>query len=66
MFIRDIDKKPDVVLLVDSQDVKPLLADLNCDEDYEGIFLFEGNAYGFKGNVPYLSKELFLIGPYER
>lgn len=64
MFIRDIDQKCGVILITDSQDVKPILESLNCKEDYGGIMIFEGNAYGFEGNIPYLSAPLYLIGPY--
>jgi hypothetical protein len=64
MLISDIDKRPDVTLLTDSQDVTQILQDLHCEEDYGGIFVFEGNAYGFEGNIPYLGNALYLIGPY--
>lgn len=64
MFIRDVDKKCGVVLITQDQEVKDILKDLNCDEDYGGIFVFDGNAYGFFGSVPWLGKELYLIGPY--
>ena len=64
MFIRDIDKKCNVVLITQDQEVAQILQDLNCDEPYGGIFVFDGNAYGFEGQVPYLGKELHLIGSY--
>jgi len=64
MFIRDIDKKCSVVLITQDQEVKQILKDLSCDEDYGGIFVFGGNAYGFEGNIPYLGNALYLIGPY--
>ena len=64
MLIRDIDQKCGVVLITDSQDVRPILEALGCNENYEGIFVFDGNAYGFFGSVPWLGKELYLIGPY--
>lgn len=64
MFIREIDKKCGVVLITQDQEVAQVLQDLKCDEAYGGIFVFDGKAYGFKGQVPYLGKKLFLIGPY--
>lgn len=64
MLIQDIDRQCGVVLITDSQDVAQILKDLNCDEDYGGIFVFGGNAYGFEGNIPYLGAALYLIGPY--
>ena len=64
MKIRDIDRKYGVVLITDSQDVQPILEALGCTEAYGGIFVFDGNAYGFFGSVPWLGKELTLIGPY--
>ena len=64
MLISDIDKRPDVTLLTDSQDVTQILRDLHCDEDYGGIFLFDGKAWGFEGNVAYLNKTLYEIGEW--
>jgi hypothetical protein len=64
MLISDIDKRPDVTLLTDSQDVTQILQDLHCEEDYGGIFLFDGKAWGFEGNVPYLNKTLYEIGEW--
>ena len=49
MQISDIDRKCGVVLITDSQDVKQILKDLNCNENYGGIFVFDGNAYGLNG-----------------
>ncbi len=59
--IADLDKT-DASLFTDSQDVKQILEDLNCKEDYGGIFIHNGIAYGFEGSVPYLNKQLYRIG----
>jgi len=64
MFIRDIDQKCNVVLITQDQEVAQILQDLNCDEDYGGIFVFDGSANGFFGQVPYLGNEPYLVGPY--
>lgn len=64
MLMRDIDKKCGVVLITQDQEVAQILKDLNCSENYEGIFLMDGKAYGFFGQVPYLGNELYLVGPY--
>jgi hypothetical protein len=64
MFIRDIDKKCNVVLITQDQEVKQILQDLNCDEAYGGIFVFDGGAWGFEGQVPYLGLEIHYLGPY--
>ncbi len=59
--ISDIDKT-DASLFTDSQDVERILSDLGCKEDYGGIFIYNGMAYGFEGSVPYLNKRLYQIG----
>jgi len=59
------DAPPEAVLLNDSQDVHFILQNLECEEDYGGIFLFDGKAWGFYGVIPYLKNELFEIGPWE-
>lgn len=63
MTIKDLNDK-DVSLFTDSQDVTAILNDLGCDEDYGGIFIHNGIAYGFEGNIPYLNKRLYRIGEY--
>lgn len=62
--IADLDTKKQTFLFTDSQDVKGILEAIGCDEDYGGIFIYDGIAYGFEGNVPYLNKRLYRIGEY--
>lgn len=64
MFIRDIDKHENAELYTNSQDVKAMLEELGCKEDYGGIFIIDGIAYGFDGSTPYLSLQLYEIGKW--
>ena len=63
--INDLNDKERVSLFTDSQDVKAILEELNCTEDYGGIFVYNGIAYGFEGSVPYRGKQLYRIGEYD-
>lgn len=63
-FVRDIDRLPGVELYTDSQDVKAMLEELGCDEDYGGLFIVNGKVYGFEGIVPYLDKRIYEIGDW--
>ncbi len=55
-------KDKQVSLFIDSQDVTAILEEFGCTEDYGGIFIYDGVAYGFEGTVPYLNKRLYRIG----
>jgi len=71
--IADIQNRDDLILLSDSQEVKPILSDLlyfACDDyrlfDFDGLFvsLQDGayaEIYAFEGTVPYLYKDLWQI-----
>jgi len=63
--ISDLDRKENVSLFTDSQDVTAILEELGCKENYGGIFIYNGIAYGFEGVVPFLAKRLYRIGEYD-
>lgn len=63
--ISDLDCKENVSLFTDSQDVTAILEELGCKENYGGIFIYNGIAYGFEGMVPFLAKRLYRIGEYD-
>ena len=63
--VNDLNDKERVSLFTDSQDVTAILEELGCTEDYGGIFVYNGIAYGFEGSVPYRGKQLYRIGEYD-
>lgn len=63
--IDDLNDEEEVSLFTDSQDVTAILERLGCTEDYGGIIIYGGIAYGFEGCVPYREKRLYRIGDYE-
>lgn len=64
-IISDLNDKERVSLFTDSQDVQLILEELGCKEDYGGIFVYNGIAYGFEGSVPYHEKRLYRIGEFD-
>jgi len=71
--IADLQSRDDLILITDSQEVQAILSDLNFfaheDDhllDFDGLFVSiqDGafaDIFAFKGNVPYLWKDIFRI-----
>jgi len=67
--IKDINKREDLTLLTDSQDVesvKEYFGNRKAVDEFDGFFVKVGEGdydeiYGFEGSVPYLSKSLYKI-----
>jgi hypothetical protein len=67
--IRDLQKREDLTLVTDSQDVqavKDQLGNSDALDDFDGFFVNVGEGeytevYGFQGNVPFLGKSLYCV-----
>lgn len=65
MKVKDIDNRQDLILISDSQHIKPILKDLNSPHDFDCIFIKAEDgeiieAYGCFG-IPYVYKSLYEL-----
>lgn len=67
--IKDLDKRQDLQLITDSQDVEAIKEHFGNDqdlEDFEGFFIKIDNGdydevYGFEGIIPDLEKDIYKV-----
>lgn len=66
MQVKDVPSNQVASFLNDSQDVKPILERIGCDEDYGGLFVMEdGRVLGIEGIIPYNNKSVYAAGVLE-